>query len=66
MNFLKDLRDLPLGTLTLLCDSKSTIFMSQNLVAHKRAKHIDLDCHFVRELVSSDFARTWFVPSHCN
>ncbi|XP_014515401.1 uncharacterized protein LOC106773203 [Vigna radiata var. radiata] len=39
---------------TLLCDNKSAIFLSQNLVAHKRAKHIDIDYHFVRELVLSN------------
>lgn len=33
--------------------------MSQNLIACKCAKHIDLDCHFVRELVE-----THFLPLH--
>ncbi|GJY10313.1 putative zinc finger, CCHC-type containing protein [Tanacetum coccineum] len=36
-----------------MCDNKSALFMSQNPVSHKRAKHIDLDYHFVRELVTS-------------
>lgn len=48
---------------TLLCDNKSALFLSQNLVAHKRAKHIDLDYHFVRELVSSGKLHTKFIPT---
>lgn len=38
---------------TLLCDNKSALFLGQNLISHKRAKHIDIDYHFIRELVSS-------------
>ena len=49
---------------TLLCDNKSAIFLSQNPVAHKRAKHIDIDYHFVCELVLSKKLITQFVPSH--
>lgn len=38
--------------------------MCPNLVAHKRAKYIDVDYHFVHELVSSGKLVTHFVPSH--
>ncbi|GKB20618.1 putative zinc finger, CCHC-type containing protein [Tanacetum coccineum] len=51
------------STPTLLCDNKSAIFLSQNPVAHKCAKHIDIDYHFVRELVSSKCLLTRLVPS---
>ncbi|XP_017416637.1 uncharacterized mitochondrial protein AtMg00810-like [Vigna angularis] len=49
---------------TLLCNNKSAIFLSQNPVAHKRAKHIDIDYHFVRELVLSNKLVTQFIPSN--
>ncbi|XP_014519706.1 uncharacterized protein LOC106776751 [Vigna radiata var. radiata] len=48
---------------TLLCDNKSAILLSQNPVAHKRAKHIDIDYHFVRELILSHKLITQFIPS---
>ncbi|KAJ0985382.1 hypothetical protein J5N97_003738 [Dioscorea zingiberensis] len=48
----------------LLCDNKSAIFLSHNPVSHKRAKHIAVDYHFVREQVASGSLRTQFVPSH--
>ena len=49
---------------TLLCDNKSALFMAQNPVSHKRAKHIDLDYHFIRELVTSGKLYTKFVPTN--
>lgn len=44
--------------------NKSAIFLTQNPVAHKRAKQIDIDYHFVREHVSSKRIVTTFIPSH--
>ena len=47
----------------LLCDNRSALFLSQNPIAHKRAKHIDIDYHFIRELVCSGKLTTQFVPT---
>ncbi|XP_022867831.1 uncharacterized protein LOC111387502 [Olea europaea var. sylvestris] len=49
---------------TLLCDNKSAIFLSSNPISHKRAKHVELDYHFLRELVVMGKLRTQYVPSH--
>lgn len=62
-HLLRDLHALSSSRPVLLCDNKSAIFISQNLVAHKRAKHIDIDYHFVRELVSMGKLSTQFVSS---
>ncbi|XP_021995840.1 uncharacterized mitochondrial protein AtMg00810-like [Helianthus annuus] len=62
-HLLQELRTLPPSRPTLLCDNRSALFMSQNPVSHKRAKHIDLDYHFVRELVMSGKLHTKFVPT---
>uniref|UniRef100_A0A2N9IZ37 Reverse transcriptase Ty1/copia-type domain-containing protein n=1 Tax=Fagus sylvatica TaxID=28930 RepID=A0A2N9IZ37_FAGSY len=48
----------------LLCDNKSAIFLSSNPVSHKRAKHVELDYHFLQELVVAGKLRTQYVPSH--
>ncbi|XP_022004279.1 uncharacterized mitochondrial protein AtMg00810-like [Helianthus annuus] len=63
-HLLRKLHALPMDRPTLLCDNKSAIFLSQNPVSHKRAKHIDIDYHFVHELVSSTQLHTKFVPSN--
>lgn len=62
-HLLRELHALPSGRPTLLCDNQSALFLTQNPVAHKRAKHIDLDYHFVRELVASGKLITMFVPT---
>lgn len=63
-HLLRELHASPTTSPTLFCDNKSAIFLSQNPVAHKRAKHIDIDYHFVRELVSSGRLLTRFVPTN--
>ncbi|KAJ9566479.1 hypothetical protein OSB04_002445 [Centaurea solstitialis] len=62
-HLLRELHVLPPDRPTILCDNRSALFLSQNPVSHKRAKHIDLDYHFVRELVSSGKLYTRYVPS---
>ena len=62
-HLLRELHALPPDRPTLLCDNQSAIFLSQNPIAHKRAKHIDNDYHFIRELVSSGKLHTKFVPT---
>jgi hypothetical protein len=62
-HLLQELYALPASRPTLLCDNKSALFLTQNPIAHKRVKHIELDYHFVRELVSSGKLLTKFVPS---
>ncbi|KAJ9558897.1 hypothetical protein OSB04_013511 [Centaurea solstitialis] len=63
-HILRELRAPPSAIPILFCDNKSAIFLSQNPIAHKRAKHIDIDYHFVRELVASGKLSTRFVPTN--
>ncbi|XP_057958587.1 uncharacterized mitochondrial protein AtMg00810-like [Malania oleifera] len=48
----------------LLCDNKSAIFLSYNPVSHKQSKHVELDYHFLGELVLGSKLCTQYVPSH--
>ena len=41
------------GTLTLFCDNMSVINISKNPVQHSMTKHINIQHHFIRELVEN-------------
>ncbi|GKF29613.1 ribonuclease H-like domain-containing protein, partial [Tanacetum coccineum] len=54
----------PLFTATLVyCDNVSVVYMSANPVQHQRTKHIEIDIHFVRDMVKAGHVRVLHIPS---
>nr|GEV57963.1 ribonuclease H-like domain-containing protein [Tanacetum cinerariifolium] len=52
-NLLRELH-YPLSTTTLVyCENVSVVYMSANPVQHQRTKHIEIDIHFVRDMVTA-------------
>nr|GEW47460.1 ribonuclease H-like domain-containing protein [Tanacetum cinerariifolium] len=62
-NLLRELHS-PLSTTTLVyCDNVSSVYMSAKPVQHQRTKHIEIDIHFVRDMVTAGQVRVVHVPS---
>ncbi|GJR79301.1 ribonuclease H-like domain-containing protein [Tanacetum coccineum] len=52
-NLLRELHS-PLSTATLVyCNNVGAVYMLSNPVQHQRTKHIDIDIHFVRDMVTA-------------
>ncbi|KAM2554831.1 hypothetical protein TB2_018921 [Malus domestica] len=60
------LKDMSLSssvTPLLHCDNISTMALATNPILHSKAKHIEIDCHFVHERVQQGTILLQFVAS---
>jgi hypothetical protein len=54
----------PIDKATIVyCDNVLAVYLSANLVHHRRTKHIELDIHFVREQVALGHIRVLHIPT---
>ena len=60
---LKDLQVPLTDPVQIFCDNSSTIVLASNPVQHARTKHIELDCHFVRDKARNNQILPTFIST---
>jgi hypothetical protein len=48
---------------SVYCDNASTIYLAHNPTVHEHTKHIEIDCHVIREKIQKDTIHLLPIPS---
>ena len=49
--------------MSMWCDNQVAIFIANNPTFHERTKHVEVDCHFMRDMVMRGIISTLYTQS---
>ena len=58
---LSDLFDLQLDSTCIYCDNRSCVKLSENLMFHDKLKHIEIQYHYIRDMVQRGEVKLQYV-----
>nr|GEW72384.1 cysteine-rich RLK (receptor-like protein kinase) 8 [Tanacetum cinerariifolium] len=61
VNLFKDLGIKDMEHVELFCDNQVALYIADNLVFHARTKHIEVDCHYVRDQLKAGKIKPTYV-----
>ena len=47
----------------LYYDSKVALYVAANPMYHERTKHVEVDCHFIREKIQDGVIKNFHIPT---